>query len=157
MPNTEGSLITSVVSFPRFALNRVLLLCHDLQKISSVVSFDVVSALYMHGTGHRKLSLLDSCPHEQRLVGAKRESGLFFVGCSHNHGQKWTLPARLCRGFHSFDWKSSVKGRKKPGPCARADISCSWGAAKATWLILPVVIRSSQRLSHASLSINPLL
>ena len=27
----------------------------------------------------------------------------------------------------------------------------------ATWLILPVVIRSSQRLSHASLSINPLL
>ena len=27
----------------------------------------------------------------------------------------------------------------------------------ATWLILPVVIRSSQRLSHASLSINLLL
>jgi hypothetical protein len=28
---------------------------------------------------------------------------------------------------------------------------------KATWLILPVVIRSSQRLSHACLSINNLL
>lgn len=27
----------------------------------------------------------------------------------------------------------------------------------ATWLILPVVIRSSQRLSHACLSINLLL
>ena len=26
-----------------------------------------------------------------------------------------------------------------------------------TWLILPVVIRSSQRLSHACLSINPIL
>ena len=43
---------------------------------------------------------------------------------------------------------------------------CSWGifprgccgqGKVATWLILPVVIRSSQRLSHASLSINPLL
>ena len=31
------------------------------------------------------------------------------------------------------------------------------GYVKATWLILPVVIRSSQRLSHACLSINLLL
>ena len=31
------------------------------------------------------------------------------------------------------------------------------GEVKATWLILPVVIRSSQRLSHACLSINILL
>ena len=31
------------------------------------------------------------------------------------------------------------------------------GYVKATWLILPVVIRSSQRLSHACLSINILL
>ena len=32
-----------------------------------------------------------------------------------------------------------------------------WGVKIATWLILPVVIRSSQRLSHACLSINVLL
>ena len=31
------------------------------------------------------------------------------------------------------------------------------GEVKATWLILPVVIRSSQRLSHACLSITFLL
>jgi hypothetical protein len=31
------------------------------------------------------------------------------------------------------------------------------GEVKATWLILPVVIRSSQRLSHACLSITILL
>ena len=31
------------------------------------------------------------------------------------------------------------------------------GYVKATWLILPVVIRSSQRLSHARLSINVIL
>ena len=31
------------------------------------------------------------------------------------------------------------------------------GYVKATWLILPVVIRSSQRLSHACLSITLLL
>ena len=33
----------------------------------------------------------------------------------------------------------------------------NWTFSLATWLILPVVIRSSQRLSHACLSINPLL
>ena len=54
-----------------------------------------------------------------------------------------------------------------PFPTSRAAfvvvVVVGWGAVSgtneriATWLILPVVIRSSQRLSHACLSINLLL
>jgi hypothetical protein len=36
-------------------------------------------------------------------------------------------------------------------------LECAVTKKIATWLILPVVIRSSQRLSHACLSINLLL
>jgi hypothetical protein len=36
-------------------------------------------------------------------------------------------------------------------------VPCECQGTVATWLILPVVIRSSQRLSHARLSINLLL
>ena len=36
-------------------------------------------------------------------------------------------------------------------------VTSQWLGKAATWLILPVVIRSSQRLSHARLSINTLL
>ena len=46
--------------------------------------------------------------------------------------------------------------------CGPLDVCCSGSdvvvcVSVATWLILPVVIRSSQRLSHACLSINLLL
>ena len=43
------------------------------------------------------------------------------------------------------------------GSLVRPASSWCFTTRTATWLILPVVIRSSQRLSHASLSINPLL
>ena len=54
------------------------------------------------------------------------------------------LSLRQCEVFHCM-----VKHMPSSSVCA--------GEWIATWLILPVVIRSSQRLSHACLSINLLL
>ena len=60
-------------------------------------------------------------------------------------------------------WALSVLREEKGWGCAgltyRSQLNglLTIGEVKATWLILPVVIRSSQRLSHACLSINILL
>ena len=57
----------------------------------------------------------------------------------------WELVAFACENFRDYSFAETNDGE------------LSIGYVKATWLILPVVIRSSQRLSHACLSITLLL
>ncbi len=73
---------------------------------------------------------------------------------------------RKSRRLQLVDSKSALTNRMVALIChgARAvrtdGFCCLFSNARgkiATWLILPVVIRSSQRLSHACLSINILL
>ena len=62
--------------------------------------------------------------------------------CVWNQGEIWGTPNECVRALPFTGRRSHLASSRKQS---------------ATWLILPVVIRSSQRLSHACLSINLLL
>jgi hypothetical protein len=63
-------------------------------------------------------------------------------------GQILSLVTNACLG-------KPLSGEASTGCCARGGLNASSHAVEVvTWLILPVVICLSQRLSHACLSIN---
>ena len=68
-------------------------------------------------------------------IGCENKEGVYFERCL------W------------FEWSNNLKTHA----FMRCELKVGATTKIATWLILPVVIRSSQRLSHACLSINLLL
>ena len=97
-------------------------------RLWSVVKFCVVLALYMHGISHKKLSMVDFCPHKHRLVGEQRKFGLFLSGCSHKEGQRHGLSSPLVILRHGFDLTELCEGGK---PLLALVVPCSLSVAKS--------------------------
>ena len=96
---------------------------------------------------------------------------MYFRVCFNEAIDKWSAcdlsTIRSCQWGKSWQWSEENELSGKDATCGKGELaplryqSCLFCLEHdlmiATWLILPVVIRSSQRLSHACLSINLLL
>ena len=128
--------------------------CIVTKRDGSVVSrqpLSVVTRARVHDEPHSpraRSALAPWCVVAARVVGA-RSLGCSAFGCMIWSGSPSNvLPLSLARtnDARSLRWSHAVRCRHACG----AATSCR----NATWLILPVVICLSQRLSHACLSIS---
>ena len=100
-----------------------------------------------------------SLAHLRREFGASCGRAIRLVGCGFASGWACGLcVGRRCRmpGVPSFERALRVRVRAEARAWGLWACVSGGGSSRATWLILPVVICLSQRLSHACLSISDL-
>ena len=121
--------------------------------------------------GGKTVWILDKQPYQRErvsqpsdgkalcLVGAQwelMEQGASCHECCLVHLALCSCPGRFMMGLpmDALCGGPRIRCRGTPSLCSACDACCMGRFRSVTWLILPVVICLSQRLSHACLSVN---